>query len=297
MKNLHVRWLGARLRILSWAALAAGSARAAVQFLSFVLVEFRPRADDLFVCSFPKSGTTLMQMMLFQLTTDGDVERIPHLDAFSPWFELDLADSASSFEALPSPRIFKTHLKRRWLPRQGKLIYLVRDVRDVAVSAYHHCALINGREIQLDPFLERFLRGHPMFGGSWFRHLESWWPHRGDPDVLFVEYDEMIADLEGTIRRVAAFCGLPVPETEMPRILERCGIAYMKAHGDKLDPRLHLTAPREQGFLGRGRPGTGRRELSPRQQALLHDRLAELARDLGGSPEEPALPWLRPESG
>jgi hypothetical protein len=249
---------------------------------------FDPRPDDVFVCSYPKSGTTLLQMILFQLTTDGDVERIPHILAVSPWFEaepwLDLRDYLAAF---PSPRILKSHLHRSGLPRTGKLIYVVRDVRDVALSAYHHSALVSGREIQLDLFMNLFLRGHPGFGGgTWASHIRSWWPHRDDPNVLFLQYDEMLADLAGTVRRVAAFCGLPVTEAEMPRILERCGIAYMKAHGDKFDPRLPLTAAMDRGVLGRGQPGAGVRYLSPRQRQLLAGRLAVLCRRLGVAPGE-----------
>jgi len=282
---------------LQLAALSQVGARAGlkVRRLARARLQFRPRPDDIFICSYPKSGTTLLQMILFQLTTDGDVERIPHILAVSPWFEaepwLDLRDYLAAF---PSPRILKSHLHRRGLPRAGKLIYVVRDVRDVALSAYHHSALVSGREIQLDPFMDQFLRGHPMFGGgTWASHVRSWWPHRNDPNVLFLRYDEMLADLAGTVRRVAAFCGLPVPEAEMPRILERCGIAYMKAHGDKFDPRLHRTSASDWFFDGAA-PGVGRRDLSPRQQALVTSPVAALARELGAKRDEPGAKLLYP---
>jgi hypothetical protein len=234
-------------------------------------------------------------MILFQLTTDGDVERIPHILAVSPWFEaepwLDLRDYLAAF---PSPRILKSHLHRSGLPRTGKLIYVVRDVRDVALSAYHHSALVSGREIQLDLFMNLFLRGHPGFGGgTWASHIRSWWPHRDDPNVLFLQYDEMLADLAGTVRRVAAFCGLPVTEAEMPRILERCGIAYMKAHGDKFDPRLHRTSASDWFFDGAA-PGVGRRDLSSRQQALVTSPVAALARELKAARDEPGARLLYP---
>src|SRR6476619_4193224 len=82
-----------------------------------------PRPDDIFIASFPKSGTTLMQMMLYQLTSDGSME-IPHIDSVCPWFEYEFmnhrGDSTQElFAALPSPRIFKTHMHYDDLPRQG----------------------------------------------------------------------------------------------------------------------------------------------------------------------------------
>lgn len=45
--------------------------------------------DDVFLVTYPESGTTLLQMMLYQMTSDG---------------------TGRSLDAMPSPRIFKTHL-------------------------------------------------------------------------------------------------------------------------------------------------------------------------------------------
>jgi hypothetical protein len=43
------------------------------------LVSFVPRASDIFIVTYPKSGTNWMQMIMYQLTTDGDMEWLPHL--------------------------------------------------------------------------------------------------------------------------------------------------------------------------------------------------------------------------
>ena len=50
-------------------------------------------------------------------------------------------------------------------------------------------------------------------GGVQFDHIASWWEHHGEPNVLFVHYDDMKADLDGEMRRVAAFLDIPVDET------------------------------------------------------------------------------------
>ena len=44
---------------------------------------------------------------------------------------------------LPSPRPMNTHLPYRWLPTQhiengGKIVHVLRNPKDVCVSAYHH---------------------------------------------------------------------------------------------------------------------------------------------------------------
>jgi len=57
---------------LQLASLSQVGARAGlkVRRLARARLQFRPRPDDIFVCSYPKSGTTLLQKILFQLTTD-----------------------------------------------------------------------------------------------------------------------------------------------------------------------------------------------------------------------------------
>ncbi len=300
MKRRSIRWMKTKLWLVGLLRSGYDPLYQTLRFWAMRRFVYDPRPDDIFVVSYPKSGTTLMQMILYQLTTggEGDLDRIPHLDAVSPWFEFDLdLDSGPFLAALPSPRVFKSHFRRFWLPRNGRFIYLVRDIRDVALSAYHHFALVAGREVELDPFVDAFLRGHPMFAGSWRGHLRSWWPHRNDPNVLFVAYGDMVADLAGTVRKVAAFCGLAVPEPAMPRLLERCGIAAMRAHDEKLDPRLHRTVAMDRGFLGRGAPGAGRRELSPRQRRRLAERVTALARELDRPPGERHARLIRPDAG
>lgn len=242
-----------------------------------------PRPDDVFIATAPKSGTTLMQMMLYQLTTDGSMS-FPHIDSVSPFFELDFLRGAQPgfHERFPSPRIFKTHLYYEHLPPGAtRIVYMVRNVWDVAVSSYHHETLVNGMDVDFGMFLDRYLAGQTRFI-SWFGHLESWWPHRNDPNVLFLRYEEAIRDLEGTVRKVAAFCGIPIDEREMPRILERCGLEFMKRYDAKFDPRMRRVISGESGtFIREGKAGKGRQALSERHQEEIGRRLDALANKLG----------------
>lgn len=240
----------------------------------------QPRADDIYIATYPKSGTTLLQMMLYQLKSDGEMS-FPHINTVCPWLELEfLRNHGDELEALAQPRCFKTHMLRSQIPRRGRFIYVVRDVRDVIVSAYHHERLIQGKDEGLEKFTERFLREGWGTTCTWFRHLESWWPHRHDPDVLFLSYEEIVADLEAAVRRIAGFCGLALREEDLPRILECCSLSFMKQHEDKFDTRHQRALPDVQGFIRKGEPG-GWRELSPRHQELLAKKLSEVAGRLG----------------
>jgi prepilin-type processing-associated H-X9-DG protein len=102
------------------------------------------------------SGTTWTQMILYQLTTEGRMD-FPHLTAVCPWFERTLKDG-TAYDALPAPRVFKSHLSYRKVPKGPcKYIYVARDGKDVAVSYYHFQKTHMGYKGTFDEFFERFL--------------------------------------------------------------------------------------------------------------------------------------------
>jgi peroxiredoxin len=230
------------------------------------LAKFNPRPDDILAVTYPRSGTTWMQMILYQLTTEGKMD-FPHITTVCPWFERSLKDG-TAFDALQSPRVFKSHLSYRKIPKGPcKYIYVARDGKDVAVSYYHFYTTHMGFKGNFDEFFERFVRGEVQYG-SWFRHVRGWWEHRDDANVLFLRYEELTADLPGCLRRISAFCGLEVAPERWSGILERCGFAYMKRHESRFDPLTAMLY--EQGFrpnshLRQGQSGAWRDRLSPRQ--------------------------------
>jgi hypothetical protein len=244
-------------------------------------LEYVPRADDIFIVTYPRSGTTWMQMILYQLTTDGSMD-FPHIAQHSPWFERSLR-MGKGFEALPGRRVFKSHLPYRKIPKGPcKYVYVARNGKDVAVSYYHLYRSYNGYKGTFAEFFDRFLIGKVEFG-SWFQHVKGWRAHRHDPNVLFLHYEDLLRDLEGCLRRIVAFCGLQIPPGRFLAILQRCSFAFMKEHESQFD---HLTGTLwEQGlqlksFLRKGQAGDWRAYLSRQQEARFE---AMFRKQLNGS--------------
>ena len=255
--NLALRWLAKSLGIVAtW-----------THQLELKHFKFVPRPDDIFIVTYPRSGTTWMQMILYQLTTDGNMD-IPHIAEHCPWFERSTR-SGCGFENLPGPRILKSHLSYGAIPKgPGRYIYIARDGRDVAVSYYNLYRNYNRYEGTFEEFFQRFMRGKLHYG-SWFDHVEGWRKHRNDLDILFLSYEELTQDLEGCIRRISAFCQIKVPEEKLPRIVERCSFDFMKQHERKFDPALEMlweNGAQLNSFLRVGRAGQGARELSKEQR-------------------------------
>ena len=68
-----------------------------------------------------------------------------------------------------------------------------------------------------------------LAAGDLFHHIDTFWAHRGEPNILFVHYDDMTADLEAEMRRVAVFLELDIDEELWPGMVDRCTFASMKS--------------------------------------------------------------------
>jgi hypothetical protein len=284
-QRIAARVLTAFARMLQWLTGLLGGAAQRMHWYRLTHLEYVPRRDDIFIVTYPRSGTTWMQMILYQLTSDGRMD-IPHIAEYCPWFERSLR-SGRGFQTRPSPRIFKSHLAYRQIPKGPcKYIYVARDGKDVAVSYYHLYRHYNGYQGTFAEFFELFLRGKVGYG-SWFEHVRSWWAHRNDPNVLFLTYEELKGDLEGCLHRIIAFCGLDVPVERLPEILERCSFAFMKRHESRFDPALETLweeGVKLNSFLRNGRVGEGAIQLSREQEA----RFAEV---LGRHRDRTGFAW------
>jgi hypothetical protein len=67
-------------------------------------------------------------------------------------------------------------------------------------------------------------------------HLESFWMHRDRPNVIMLHYDDMKADLEGEMRRLARRLGIAVPEDLWPGLVKAATFEEMKRDADNTAP-------------------------------------------------------------
>ncbi|HEX8276098.1 MAG TPA: sulfotransferase domain-containing protein [Longimicrobiaceae bacterium] len=248
--------------------------------------------DDIFIVTYPKSGTTWLQMIVYQLTTDGAMD-FAHIDQVSPHLEDTLMPNRWKISDLPgTPRVVKSHLRYGDIPRgPGRYIYGVRNGLDVVVSYFHHTRKWPlEKQVPLDEFFSRFMEGRVPFG-SWFEHVAEWIRNEDGLDVLVVGYEELSADLEAGVRRIADFCGICIDPADLPRILERCSFAFMREHNDRFAvERRRRPAPGEPErpidatkppFIRQGRVGGWRQELDPRWAAEFQEAFDRWLQELG----------------
>ncbi len=269
------RVLGAATSALDVAVRNLDNARRIANFLRGRM-ELEVRATDVFISSYPRSGTTLTQWILYLLTHDEQPDPA-HLTKVSPWFERSLAIgelAGSDLERFPSPRVFKSHLPRQWLPDGARYIYVERDGLDVLVSYFHFYRAYLGFEGSLDEFHRRFMDGRVQYG-SWFEHVAEWRERASDPDVLIVRYEDMLSDRKASIERMVEFLGWERDERWVDRAVIESSFDAMKRRESVFDHATALLLERgvsPESFLRAGESGRGRSELTDAQVREIRER-------------------------
>ncbi|MCO4814687.1 MAG: sulfotransferase domain-containing protein [Flavobacteriales bacterium] len=226
-------------------------------------IQFGEREDDIYIVTYPKSGTTLMQMIVYQIVTDGSMD-FDHIYDVSPWTDNDAFLDLPPRE-LKSPRIIKSHRIQQKFDRdtKGKFIVVVRNGIDVAVSQFHQNKNYNDSNLKFDEFYDEFLNKKE----NWFEHCQSWFKNKNKSEILYINYEELISDFDTSIKKVAKFINCEINPKDLPRIRERCSFAFMKENeekfGDKKEEKKQEKIYNE--FIRKGKVGEGISYLSKKQ--------------------------------
>lgn len=116
-------------------------------------------------------------------------------------------------------------------------------------------------------------------------HLSDAWARRHEPDVMLVHYDDLAANLEGQMQRIAERLGVGLPEQARPALMPAATFEAMRSSADKLVPTAGILKS-NAAFFRRGTSGAGHEVLSDEEIAAYHARAARLA------PPD-MLVWLR----
>ncbi|XP_025904698.1 amine sulfotransferase-like [Nothoprocta perdicaria] len=204
------------------------------------LETFEIRDSDVFLATFPKSGTVWTQNILSLVIYEGHrngTEDVENMDRI-PWLEYNIKNM--DYAALPAPRVFATHLPYYLTPRdlrnkRARVIYVTRNPKDVVVSYFHFSKIMYTLEEVSDfnLFLERFLAGKVM-GSSWMDHVTGWYSHAQDFNILFLTYEEMKKDLRSVVLKICNFLGKQLSEEEVESVVRQATFENMKK-----DPRAN----------------------------------------------------------
>ncbi|XP_062997303.1 sulfotransferase 2B1-like isoform X2 [Elgaria multicarinata webbii] len=228
-----------------------------------------------------------MQEILTLIYSSGDphpAKSIPNW-ARNPWLEhIYFKDVLQEREG---PRLLTTHLPQQVMAAalrkaKPKVIYLARNPKDVLVSYYHFHRMAN---FLPDPgsfneFLLSFLDGTVHYG-SWFEHIKGWLSCQEELDVLYMTYEELHQDLEGSVKRLSAFLGRPMQPGQINAIERHCSFTSMSKNtmvNCTLVPREIMDSSKSQ-FMRKGIVGDWRDHFSSQQCELFNKKYQQ---EIGG---------------
>jgi len=258
-----------------------------------------PRAGDIVIATPPKCGTTwtqrIVSLLVFQSPAPCPVLEI------SPWVDASfigpIEPLVQGIDAQTHRRFLKSHLPLDGLPiyEEVRYIHVARDPRDACMSFFNHLSALTDPALdliaasaapELGPYPRNFDDLH-TFWRDWFtRGAQPQW-RDGFPDVSFVDfettywrarrrenlllvhYNDLKADLDGEMRRIAAFLGIVTPAALWPQLVEAASFAAMKREGNIiLGPLGALFEGGSDRFLFKGSNGRWKDELSADDLAL-----------------------------
>ncbi|XP_017774558.1 PREDICTED: sulfotransferase 1C2-like [Nicrophorus vespilloides] len=246
------------------------------------------REDDVWLISYPRTGSTWTQEMVWLIGNELDFEQarktIQQLRA--PMIELSTyfaeytnfiagyGNSVEIVENWPTPRFIKTHLPVEFLPTQmhkvkPKIIYVARHPKDLCVSYYHHCQLMHHMDIGFEEFAELFINDTVPLGAV-FDHYLGYWAMRDDPNVLFIMYEDLKKDTGAGIRRIAEFMEKSLSDDEVDKLEDFLSVENMRKNpGCNMAPILdslmgeNYLEKTGKSFIRKGKVGDWKTHMSP----------------------------------
>lgn len=209
---------------------------------------------DVVIAGYPKSGNTWFQNLVAGIvygldtrhSTDSMVQHlVPDLDVYA------------HYRRYSTPSFFKSH--RFPEPGFGRVVYLLRDGRDVMVSYYHYLVAQYGDTLSY----EWLIREGDDKGHKWHEHVEAWLANPYNADMLIVKYEDLKRDGVWELHRLCEFIGQHESDDFLATVYDQASFQNMQKREtwDQWDHRPWW--PRDRHFVRRGQVGSYKDEMSP----------------------------------
>ncbi len=230
---------------------------ALVHYRRFIYSGFTP--DDVMICSFPRSGTNWISMIVYHLLKKGNIKELDNLmDAF---LHLESC-SNSELNNLTPPKIIYSHLPFKFIYRKRlRYIYCLRDGKDVSVSYYrfyndYYLHESDAPYSKFHGFFDLFCQdffGEISLSTSWFKHTSAWLNHKENKNILFVKYEDIKENPVLIISQIASFLKLSVTPERIEEIIDNCSFNSMKRKSHLFDDNkreVNYNAYARKGIVG-----------------------------------------------
>lgn len=203
--------------------------------------------DDVYLVSYPKSGNTWLRFLIGNLLNPESLTTFKNVDVRVPEI---YNYSDRELRAFPKPRLLKSHEPFDF--RYPKVLYVVRDPRDVSLSKYHWIRKWRGIPdgYPIEDFVTRWIAAEFdqfLRAGSWADNVLSWLAMRsGIANFLLVRYEDLVIDGRNEMGRIAGFLGIEATDESLSRAIELSSAEQMRALEKEQSHQWRDTRPTRQ---------------------------------------------------
>ncbi|GAB6033125.1 hypothetical protein CHUAL_012735 [Chamberlinius hualienensis] len=222
------------------------------------------KENDILLAALMKTGSTWVQEILYNLMHPDELETpstVP-VDLRVPLIELPEC-GLEAINERSSPRLVKSHLPYQLLPsgtcdKGYKIVYVIRNVKDTAVSTYHFYKMLAAAQFNgtLKEFLNLYLKDKTLYAPC-SKHILSYWNNRHLPNIHIIKYEDMQKNVVHEIRRLAKFLG--VDDAAAKKVAEKCSFNQMaqnpNSHHGQWVELQKMKEKSDFGFMRKGKVG------------------------------------------
>ena len=249
-------------------------------FNTYILSKFENHYPDVYIVSYPKCGRTWIRIVLNNyLELAGKTSK-----TFKDPSILQVSDqSLIKFE----------HDKGNWVPappppdkmdidlnkfQQKKIVFLIRDPRDVLVSSWYHLKYReNIYTKELSPFIREPLTGINKiikFFNQWIAHKDYF------NNFIYLAYEDFHEAPYETFYNLFSFCGLDIDKNKLQEAIEGGDFKEMKkmeSSGSLKEPWMKPGQKNSKNSMKirKGKTGSYKQEMTPEDIQYINQQMKE----------------------
>lgn len=246
-----------------------------VRALTHLLPNHQLDPNDVFIVGYMKSGTTWFRNLAASVVYGLDSPHIP----YSVVWELipNHGPTKPYYKRYHNPMYFKVHDFPR--PQYRRVVFLVRDGRDVVVSLGHHLRNVYQQEVDM----MKLAKGrNPRFSAryEWYKHAAAWLNNPYHADMITIKFEDLKKAPLPELRRFCQFAGIERDDAALERAIKFASFENMRDREDRLGMD-YRTWPKDKHFVRQGKVGSHKEELPPEVLEFFVSKAGEVLRKLG----------------
>ncbi|KAK2165925.1 hypothetical protein LSH36_44g07040 [Paralvinella palmiformis] len=245
------------------------------------LESFEMKEDDVLIASYPKTGTTWAQELIWLLNNNADMKKALSVPVYEriPYVEYKSDGVHSNLEMLlktQRPYMMKTHLPSDIFQKQikagkVKIIVIIRNPKDTLVSLYHFYRIHRGLgnfQGSWNDFFELYKTKHLIYG-DYFEWYASWLEYKEKSNIKLLKYEDMHHRMSDVIDDLLQFLGKSLSEDSIADIIKHLTFDSMSSNDMVNYHRSSFFDMKVSSFMRKGIIGDWKNYFSDEQSAVV----------------------------